>query len=153
MPSIADMPLFRPTHRIATRAAMGFLATMTTVVASAYPDGSIFAWDLAAAPAKPSVRSSANGLDHALFRTILQDPQHDSESFWDRDRRWTETLKMNDARSAPISLQGSGDSLSDVHFSNWIAIPELSLALAPFTLGGGLLLLRRKSVPAGICSA
>lgn len=114
-------------------------------------DNSIFLWDTASVPAKPEIvlvasdATSSEELDHALFRSVLQDPHYDSESFWARDQRWSEERKMDDADIALVALQSAVDTQLDVRLGHWITFPELPLAFAPLALARGLLLLRRKS--------
>ena len=123
-------------------------AALTNKSANSRTKGkSIFLWEIASAPAKPNnVSVSATGPGSALFRSVLQNPQYDSESFWAQDLRWTLERKAHTADSASFSLRGGVDTLLDVRLAHWITFPALPLALAPLALAKGLLLLRRKNV-------
>jgi hypothetical protein len=126
-------------RRVATGLASAFLTVTGSAAEAEIPEldagGTIFSWEPA------PVRADAGGRGHALFRSILEDPHFDSESFWERDRRWTEEHGRS---NEPVQLPQSSGFLPDVRVSDWMGIPELSFAFAPLALGGGLLLLRRR---------
>lgn len=128
-----EIPIFSLTASF----AMVVLAAKCTAT-----EAGIFSWEPAPTPA-PVV----SGADHAVFRSLLENPQFDAEPFWERDQRWSETLKKNASRPAPIPLPQPVGIVPDIRLTDWMGLPELSLAFAPLSLGGGLLLLRRKLNP------
>lgn len=142
MSEIIHPPQSRPANRIAKGLALIFsAATISTALAD--PVQSIFDWDLAEDAAKPVATSTSP--DSAIFRKILQDPQIDAESFWDRDQRWTKKLKGKDDLGPTLSLQRSGSTQSNTRFVGSISVPQISFALTPLLLGGGLLLLQKRA--------
>ena len=84
--------------------------------------------------------------DRQFFRSILRDPQIDSESFWIRDQQWTAGLDRNRAISSSIPLLTSTPEVPDIRLTD-MDRPILPLSLAALALGGGVLALQRKLHP------
>ena len=117
-----------------------FAAILLAVTGSA-ADSGIFAWEPPLTPV-----ADPGGADRQLFRSILKDPQIDSESFWDRDQRWTAGLDRNRVTSSSIPLLAFSREVPDIRLTD-MGRPILPLSLAALALGGGVLVLQRKLHP------
>ncbi len=106
--------------------------------AAADPGKSISNWDLADAPLER--RTSQASPEHARFRELIQSPE--SESFWDRGQRWSDISKQTKAPGPVRRPEGKVSVPSDFILVDCIPLSDLSFALAPLLLAGGLLRLK-----------
>ncbi len=124
----------RPTKFWVRDLAVILLVTVST--AGAQPGASIFDLNLTDAHAERCSAFASSEQDN--YRHILRDPQPDSETFWDREQRWSES----NASSQTALLTVDDSAPLDISWANGIPVSELSLAVFPLLLAVGLLRVR-----------